>query len=139
MQKLLLLLFWLLLFSCGRNIDRADLENLNGYWEIEEVEDPSGHSRNYGLNATIDFLNLEGAKGYRKKVQPQVDGTFITSDDAAFFSIKRKDDSYYMIYRDGDSEWEEQLVRLGPESFSVVNQENYTYHYKRYQPLVTTP
>lgn len=139
MQKLLLFLLCLSILSCERKVGRADLENLNGYWEIEEVEDPSGQSTDYGLNATIDFLNLEGAEGYRKKVQPQLDGTFITSDDAALFSIIEKDGNYYMVYRADDFEWEERLLRLGNENFSVVNQENHTYHYKRYQPLVSSP
>lgn len=139
MQKLLLLLLCLSLFACEEKIGRADLENLNGYWEIEEVEGPAGQSRDYGLNPTIDFVKLDGADGYRKKLQPQVDGTFITSDDAALFSIQERDGRFYMLYRAGDTEWEERLLNLGPESFSVVNQENYTYHYRRYQPLVTIP
>lgn len=139
MQKLLLLLLCLSLFSCEKKISRADLVNLNGYWEIDEVEGPAGQSRDYGLNPTIDFVKLVGEDGYRKKVQPQVDGTFITSDDAAYFSIQEKDGRFYMLYRAGDIEWEERLLRLGPERFSVVNQENYTYHYRRYQPLVATP
>ena len=139
MPKVGVLILLLLLAGCGEELRRQDLIRLNGYWEIEEVEGPDGNSKGYGLNTTIDYLKLDGDTGYRKKVQPQLDGSFVTSDDAALFRIREKDGAFFMVYLEGDAEWEERLLKLDPNAFSVVNEENYTYHYKRYQPITTRP
>ncbi len=135
-----LLLVLLPLTGCNKAISKSDLGLLEGYWEIEEVAGADGSSRKYGLNATIDYIHLDdGMLGYRKKVQPQLDGSFITSDDAAGFEIFEKDGAFIMVYKSAGQEWSEQLIKLDTLAFSVVSAENITYHYKRFQPLVATP
>ncbi len=127
----------LLSASCGNQLSETELGWLEGYWEIEEVVGPDGRSREYGLNATIDYFSLEGMRGYRKKVQPQIDGTFITSDDAVRFELHPQEGQILMLYRHGEEAWEEQLIALDSMAFTVRNTDNISYHYKRYQPLVT--
>ena len=128
-------LFLVLLISCNKGLSKADLHWLNGYWEIEEVEGPGGRSKTYGLNETIDYIALNGLDGYRKKVQPQADGTFLTSDDLLPFSIREIEGRFFFVYSKGDTAWEEQLIALDSADFEVVNRDHITYHYKRYQPL----
>lgn len=128
----------LLLAACRSEIDRQDLGLLNGYWEIDRVEGPDGSSRSYRINATIDFIQLQDMTGFRKKVQPQLDGSFITSDDAATFEIRQKDQRYFMIYKVDGFEWQEELLALDTMAYSVINEEHIIYYYKRYQPLVST-
>ena len=77
----------LLLFGCSSKVDQASLPLLNGYWEIEKVVFPDGSTKSYEVNASIDFIEIDGQKGFRKKMQPQFDGTFTTSDDAEQFTV----------------------------------------------------
>ena len=66
----------LLLYSCQTN-RIENLEDLNGYWEIEKVIFPDGNSKEYTFSQSIDYFMLENdSTGYRKKMQPQLKTVF---------------------------------------------------------------
>ncbi len=135
MRTAIFFLAFFLLLSCGRKVTSEDLVYLDGYWEIEEVVFPSGDRKAYDMNATIDYIETSGMSGYRKKVQPLPDGSYITSDDAENFVISERNGLFYMVYSNEMSIWEEEIEALSPERFRVVNQDQIHYIYKRYQPL----
>jgi len=129
---LLIVWFW----SCNdSSINKEDLHHLNGYWEISEVEFPDGSIKEYGINPTIDFIQLQEDKGYRKKMKPQFDGTYDTSKDVEDFEVSHDNETFALRYKNEFSEWEEKLVQLDSVSFSVTNQEGVTYKYKRFEPI----
>ena len=80
MKRILLLIVLLSVLSCKQKITEADISNLNGYWELEKVELPDGDKKEYKVNETIDFFKIKDEKGFRKKVMPQLDGTYLTND-----------------------------------------------------------
>ena len=135
MPRILLLLAIFVFTACAEKINPSELHLLNGYWEIQKVVFPQGDTKEYNLNTTIDFFTLEDDKGYRKKVQPKLDGTYITSDDAEFFSIIHLDGTFKLHYRNALSEWEEGIVEISDEKLTIVSEENIRYNYKRYQPI----
>ncbi len=124
-----------LLVGCSDKVSKQSIPQLNGYWEIKKVIFPDGNSKDYKVSTTIDFIQLEGMKGFRKKVQPQFDGTYDTSDDAELFVIKELDDVFQILYKTEFSEWSETLVNLHPNTFSVINEDGIRYNYQRYEPL----
>lgn len=129
---LLILLFW----SCNdSSINKEDLQHLNGYWEISEVEFPDGSIKEYGMNPTIDFIQLQENKGYRKKMKPQFDGSYDTSRDVEDFEVSNVNETFTLRYKNEFSEWEEKLMQLDSVSFSVTNQEGVIYKYKRFEPI----
>ena len=125
----------MLLLSCSDKISESQFPYLNGYWEIEEVVFPDGERRQYTVNTTIDFIELADSTGFRKKVSPRLDGSYITSDDAEVFSVVISPSGAVMKYSNALSTWEERLTELSENRFSVVNEENITYHYKRFHPI----
>lgn len=129
----------LLLFSCGTPPKKADLPLLNGYWEIYEAEAADGTAREYDVNGTIDYIELKEMNGFRKKVQPKTDGGYLASDDTTFFEIREIDGRLYMSYQTNYATWEEELLYLDKDRFSVVNTDNITYYYKRFEPISFTP
>ena len=133
MTRMLMLLL-VLLTGCNENIREADLEHLNGYWEIAEVRFPDGSEKTYSVNTSVDFFEMKNAKGYRKKMHPNLTGTYRTSDDAEQFAIVKKGDEFLMQYSNGPNQWEEQLLEISENRFSVKNQEDITYIYHRFQP-----
>jgi hypothetical protein len=133
------LLCLLLVFSCGAPLKKADLQLLNGYWEIYEAEAADGSTREYGVNGSLDYIELKGMNGFRKKVQPKADGGYLASDDTTFFEIRENEGRLYMSYRTDYATWEEELLSLDKGGFSVVNADNITYHYKRFEPISITP
>jgi hypothetical protein len=75
-------------------------------------------------------------EGYRKKVQPLPDGSFITSDDAETFSLSSRDDAYIMLYNNEMSEWEEEIEQLTETLLVLKNNEQIRYIYRRYHPVI---
>lgn len=135
MNKYSLTLLLICLVSCKKAIQEADLEDLNGYWEITKVEFPDGSKKEYGLNPSIDYIELENGKGFRKKVQPNLDGTYRTSNDAEQLEIVKNGEGFLIQYLNGQQGWEEVLIEISETTFIVENEENLRYHYKRYEPL----
>ncbi|MDF4204203.1 hypothetical protein PXD56_14610 [Maribacter sp. SA7] len=139
MMKKLLIIFSLILISCSSKIDKNQLHLLNGYWEIKEVTLKDGVKKEYSINSTIDYIQLDSLKGFRKKVEPKFNGTFETSNDAEPFTIRISNDSIFMSYNNDSNTWEEVLTQLSEESFKVKNNQGITYTYNKFEPINITP
>ena len=127
-------------FGCANPPSIAELPKLNGYWEITKVTFADGQEKDYGLNTTIDYIEITHNKGFRKKMQPKLDGTYSTSNDAEFFTVSQREASLFLEYQNGLSQWEEQLLKISEDSYTVINEEQIRYTYRRYQPInVKTP
>ncbi len=132
-------MLWIVILAigCSSKITKDDLNSLNGYWEISVVKFPDGQEKTYSVNTTIDFIELQDGNGFRKKVYPDLTGSYRTSDDAEQFVIQELDGRFIMRYHNGPNQWEERLLKVSEDNFSVRNAEDITYVYRRYQPLNT--
>lgn len=136
MKKLIPLFITMVFFACKKEgVSEADVHFLNGYWEISEVKFPDGAVKNYGINQNIDFIHLENGEGYRKKMQPKLNGTFTTSNAMEYFTLAPTKEAITLLYKSDFSEWEEQLVHIDSLTFSVTNSEGVRYTYKRFEPI----
>ncbi|MFS4469347.1 hypothetical protein [Maribacter sp. 2210JD10-5] len=129
----------ILMMSCSSDVSKEDLSLLNGYWEIERVTFPDGNEKEYKANLNIDFIKIDSLTGYRKKVNPKFNGSFETSDDAELFNIIQEEDIFFIHYKNNLSEWKEELLTLSQREFSIKNEANVIYHYKRYEPINLNP
>ncbi|RAJ15524.1 lipocalin family protein [Arenibacter echinorum] len=123
------------LAGCQNKVNKSDLPYLNGYWEIEKVSFPDGTEKEYTVNTSIDYIEINDLKGYRKKVQPKFNGTYDTSNDAELFTIYENEGVFTLNYKTDLSEWHEKIVNLSENSFTVLSEENIKYHYKRFEPI----
>ena len=96
---------------------------------------PDGQTKEYKVNTTVDYIELNELSGYRKKVYPKFDGTYDTSNDTEQFKIVKQEDHFEIHYKTELSEWEEVLISLDEDSFLVTNAENISYYYKRFEPI----
>lgn len=135
MLRSTLILFSILFLSCTSKITEEDLTHLNGYWEIKTVTFKDGGKKEYNMSTTLDYLEVKDLSGYRKKVQPKFNGTYDTSNDAENFMIMKTGNSFIFKYKTGLSEWEEELISLNKNGFSVKNNQDKTYTYQRYTPI----
>ena len=124
-----------LLVGCNSKVAKEDLQQLNGYWEIEKVSFPNGETKDFMSSTTIDYIELDGMKGFRKKVQPKFNGTFETSNDAELFTIVQNGEVFVLNYSGSVNSWKEEMISISKDNFSVTNQDTLTYNYKRYEPL----
>ena len=131
MKKILFLIVLGSVLSCKQKITDADISNLNGYWEIEKVELPDGNKKEYKVNETIDFFKIDGNKGFRKKVMPQLDGTYLTNDIQEDIVIAVKDGDATIQYKTTYASWKEEIIELTKDKLVVKNEQDLEYHYKR--------
>ncbi len=139
MMKKIFIICSIFLISCNLKIDKKQLHILNGYWEIKEVTFKDGAKKEYSVNSTVDYIKLDSLTGFRKKVDPKFNGTFETSNDAEPFRIRISNDSIYMSYNNDNNTWEEVLIKLSEESFSVKNSQGLIYQYNRFEPININP
>jgi hypothetical protein len=134
-KTITIFLFGMLLVSCKQTITDKDVAKINGYWEIQKVELPEGGKKEYKVNETIDFFQIKDNKGFRQKVMPQLDGTYLTNDIKETISISNKDDNYYINYSTNYGKWKEEIVEIKDSTLVLKNEANLEYHYKRQVPF----
>lgn len=136
MRFISLVVVFTFLIGCDEKIAIQDLDQLNGYWEIEKVVFPDGQTKEYTVNNTIDYINYQDLKGFRKKVRPNLDGTFTTSDDAELFEISKEKSTFRMHYTNDLNQWEEQIIRIDQDRMTMKTPEGVSYHYKRFKGIL---
>jgi hypothetical protein len=134
-KTITIFLLGILLVSCKQTITDKDVAKINGYWEIQKVELPQGGKKEYKVNETIDFFQIKDNKGFRQKVMPQLDGTYLTNDIKETVSISNKDDNYYINYSTNYGKWKEKIVEIKDSILVLKNEANLEYHYKRQVPF----
>lgn len=132
-MKKLFVLFFLgsIGLSCKQTITETDLQYLNGYWEIEKVTLPDGDTKEYKVNETIDYFQIAQKKGFRSKVMPQIDGSYLTNDIKESVQVSLKDGSATLHYKTTYAKWNEEIITLSKDHFVVKNAQDLEYHYKR--------
>ncbi|MBL7886900.1 MAG: hypothetical protein JNJ52_09140 [Flavobacterium sp.] len=129
------LVLTLMLISCKQTIASKDIAKINGYWEIEKVELPDGEDKDYKVNPTIDYFELKGNKGFRQKVMPQFDGTYLTNNLKETIEITQESGDFYINYTTQYGKWKEEIIEIKDSVLVLKNKENLEYHYKKSVPF----
>lgn len=119
--------------SCKQTITNQDISKINGYWEIEKVLLKDGEKKDYKINETVDYFQISNNKGFRKKVMPQLDGTYRTNDVVEEVSISSKDGNFYVNYSTSYGKWQEEIIEIKDSTLVLKNKEEQEYYYKKYQ------
>ncbi|NKI32828.1 hypothetical protein [Croceivirga thetidis] len=128
----------IVIVSCKKEKEYTveDIQIINGYWQISDVLYPDGSEKKYSLSGTIDYIKLDSLKGYRKKMYPQLDGTYLTSDDAQnFYIVKKASKGFFINYHNELTSWQESIIYLEPNKFYLESAEGIVYRYKRFEPI----
>ena len=109
-------------------------EGLNGYWEIDSVTLDDGTEKEYTVNMVVDYIQIDGKKGTRTKVKPQVNGTFLNSGATETFTINT-DDEFVLNYKTPYDSWTEEVVSLTKDKMRVKNKDGKIFTYKTFTPF----
>ena len=127
-----IVLFSFLLVGCKQQIQSTDIPNINGYWEIEKVVFDEGEDKEYSANQNYDYFQIDkNNQGIRKKVAPQLDGTFLVDDSFEKVRIRFQDDKVYLDYATPYMKYTEEIIALTAEELVVLNAQKKEYHYKK--------
>jgi hypothetical protein len=121
--------------SCAKNPE-AYLEHLTGYWEIEKVVLADGTKREFKISQTIDYIFVtDSLNGFRKKLQPNFQGTYIGTKDDEQFTLSIDKGDLKIHYKTNLDTWTETIVFASKDKLIISNAANNHYHYKRYQQI----
>ena len=132
MKKVVSICLLLLICACNQKIKLNEINNLNGYWEIEKVVFDQGENKEYSANQNYDYFQIEkNNQGIRKKVAPQLDGTFLVDDSFEKVRVRFQDDKAYLDYATPYMKYTEEIIALTAEELVVLNAQKREYHYKK--------
>lgn len=124
------------LVGCKQKITLADVAKINGYWEIEKVVLEDGKDKKYGVNESFDYFRIDkNNEGIRKKVMPQLDGTFLVNDTFENVRVRFAEDQAFLDYSTPYMKWTEEILVLTDTELVVLNAEKKEYHYKKTGPI----
>jgi hypothetical protein len=127
-----IVLFSFFLVGCKQQIQSTDIPKINGYWEIEKVVFDEGEDKEYSANQNYDYFQIDkNNQGIRKKVAPQLDGTFLVNDTYEKVSVRFQDDKTYLDYATPYMKYTEEIISLTAEELVVLNAQKKEYHYKK--------
>ncbi|PKH67377.1 hypothetical protein CXF59_08170 [Flavobacterium sp. ALD4] len=127
-----ILLLSLFFVGCQQKIEPTDIAKLNGYWEIEKVVFDKGDDKDYSINVSYDYFEIaKNNKGIRKKVMPQLDGTFLVNDAYEDVALRFKEGKAFLDYSTPYAKWSEEVLALSDTELVVRNEEKKEYHYKK--------
>lgn len=121
--------------SCKEKVSPESISKINGYWEIQKVELPNGQMKEYKINETIDFFEWKESVGFRKKVTPQFNGTFLINDELEEIQIKDSSGIFQIHYKTPYTQWSEEIIALNDSILVLKNKQNLEYHYKKFTPF----
>ena len=134
-QKFLYYFIILIICFACEPFNEISLSDMNGYWEIEKVKMKDGTEKKYTYSKSIDFIEINDSTGIRKKLQPQLKGTFIKSSNAEIFNVKFENDSLRTYYKTSLSKWKETIITLNKNQMIIKNALGILYFYKKYEKL----
>ncbi len=136
MKKIVILaVLFLSLTSCNQSITESDINKINGYWEIEKVIFEDGTKKDYVVNETIDYFEVKNSIGFRKKVTPQLDGTYLVNNQLEKITICKKENKYFINYTTKYTRFKEQIIEVQDSILVLKNDQNIEYHYKKPIPF----
>ena len=135
MKKTVILLLLFVLSSCHQKITQQDITKINGYWEIEKVNLPNGTEKKYTINETYDYFEIKGTSGFRKKVNPQLNGRFLVNNQSEKVSISYEKDKTFLVYKTPFANWKEEIISLEDQKMVLINSAKMEYTYKKAGPI----
>ena len=126
-----ILLIAFLFVACQQKIKPEDVSKINGYWEVEKVVFDSIDDKDYSMNEVYDYFEIKNNKGIRKKVRPQLDGSFLVNDAFENVTVRFADEKVFLDYATPFMKWSEEVIALSAEELVLLNKDKMEYHYKK--------
>ncbi|MAJ32032.1 MAG: hypothetical protein CMC18_05175 [Flavobacteriaceae bacterium] len=115
----LFVLFLILLTACTPHLD---LNQLEGYWQIQEVRFQNGSSKEFVYTSTVDFFKLiDDKEGILKKLDARVDGKFFANEAEHRFTIVKNQKDNTLIQIEGEEFITYELKKLTPEELHLYD------------------
>ena len=131
MNKLYFLSLIIFCTGCKNVITQSDLGLINGYWNIDRIVHKDETFYPNGTTKLLDYYKLNGLRGVRKKVQPQLENKFLVTKDFNNFKVIFEGENLYLSFQTVWDQWQEKIVELSKNKLVLEHQDK-RFHYKRF-------
>ncbi|MEK9613874.1 MAG: hypothetical protein VW080_08120 [Flavobacteriaceae bacterium] len=122
-------LLFVFFLGCRTN-PLPDLNQLEGYWEIDFITQQGETFKPQSLAPLYDHYSLSDNQGVFNKVASLIDGNFETSLDQIYFVVEQKDQSYIIFFKTRWDQWSKKIDHLDTQKL-ILEHDNRKFHYKR--------
>ncbi|MEM7185407.1 MAG: lipocalin family protein [Bacteroidota bacterium] len=134
-KKILILSIFIALSACGSKDFEAQKAHIAGYWEIKSVEMGDGSFKEFDVATSVDYIEVSGDNGVRKKLMPKVDGTFTEFPTTERFQFSIAGDSLIMHYSTPFANWNETVLEASANRLVTLNKDGKRFEYERFQQV----
>ena len=124
---------FLMLLGCQAE-PTIELDQIDGYWQIEFVQQENETFKSKQSSILYDFYSTKNNKGLYKKVAPQIDGGFKTSKSAVSFQILKDNEDFVLQFTSPWNKWVKKIKHLDSKKLVLYHQER-SFHYIR--PIIS--
>ena len=123
----------LVLSACKSQVD---MNQLGGYWQIQEVRFQNG-SKTFAYSSTVDFFQfIDENKGILKKLDARVDGKFFANEAEQRFTLQKDSNEAVLIQIEGQELISYELKKLTTEELQLYDQNlSRLLVYRKFTPL----
>ena len=132
MKKISLLFVSFVAFlGCSKKVDLAQVNQLNGYWQIEKVETAEGEKKDYPVNEDYDYFEVKSNTGFHKKVHWQPAGKFQVNATEEKIAISQKESAVVLTYTSAFDQRSETITEIDQKQLILETPEHTVFYYKR--------
>jgi hypothetical protein len=116
---------------------QVDLNQLGGYWQIQEVRFQNGSSKAFAYSSTVDFFQLiDENQGVLKKLDARVDGKFFANEAEQRFTLQKDSNEAVLIQIEGQELISYELKKLTEGELHLYDQNlSRLLVYRKFTPL----
>ena len=82
-----------------------------------------------------DYFEIKGNTGFRKKVNPQLNGRFLVTNQSEKVTLLFEKDQTFLVYSTPFAKWKEEIKSLEDKKMVLINSTNMEYTYKKTGPI----
>jgi len=127
-------ILFIILISCNNKVTQQDIQQLNGYWDIDKVKSVDKKITEYKVNSTIDYYFVnDNNEGFRKKTTLDFSGTYKTNNIKDKIEIEDKDGTFIIKTTTSLDNWEDIIVSLTSEKLVLKNEKGILFYYNKHE------
>lgn len=130
MKNIVLILF-VVFYSCSQKVDASKIDLINGYWQIQKVEDGNGNEKEYKINEFYDYFEIKNKIGFHKKVQWQPTNKFLVNDAQDNIKIISKEDKVFLEFYSQFGKHIDELILISNDEMIIVSKEKVKFYYDK--------
>lgn len=136
MKKVSIILMSFVFFTSCSQDPEDYIEHLSGYWEIDRVEKNNDIIKDYSISTMVDYFEMTNTyQGFRKKVSPKLDGSYIVTQHDSPFTLKIENNKLNIYYSINNVTFKETIKFASKDALIISNADGFTYIYKPFTQI----